>query len=174
MEIKIKLELYSICEGLLGVCGGRIGEKLRSWFYKIYFAKTGSHCEFGRNVVCWRPAGISLGDNVSIGNGTILHAMSKENGNISIGSNVLISFRVVISCFSHDYKQDNELMILQPASLKNIKIGNNVWIGAGAIILGGADIPDNSVIGAGSIVTKKLETPNSIYLGSPARFYKKR
>lgn len=47
-------------------------------------------------------------------------------------------------------------------------IGNNVWIGAGAIILAGVSIGDNSVIGAGSVVTKNVEA-DTVVAGNPAR-----
>lgn len=174
MEKRVKLELYSLFEGFLAILGGRLGEKARFFFYKKFLGKTGLRCEFGRNSVLWRPNGIFLGNNVSLGHGAVLHAMSETKGRIIIGSNVLISFGVVITCFSHDYASRNELMIKKPALLKDIRIGDNVWIGAKAIILGGSEIPDNSVIGAGAVVTKKLETPNSIYLGVPAKFVKKR
>ncbi len=50
----------------------------------------------------------------------------------------------------------------------SVRIGNNVWIGAGAIILPGITIGDNSVIGAGSIVTKDIPS-NVIAVGNPCR-----
>ena len=49
-----------------------------------------------------------------------------------------------------------------------ISIGSNVWIGGGAIILGGVSIGDNAVIGAGSVVTKDIPA-NAIAVGNPAR-----
>lgn len=47
-------------------------------------------------------------------------------------------------------------------------IGNNVWIGGGAIIMPGVTIGDNVVIGAGSVVTKDIPD-NSVAYGSPYR-----
>ena len=47
-------------------------------------------------------------------------------------------------------------------------IGNNVWIGAGAIILPGVTIGDNTVIGAGSVVTKDIPA-NSVAFGVPCK-----
>lgn len=49
-----------------------------------------------------------------------------------------------------------------------IRIGNNVWIGAGAIILAGVSIGDCAIIGAGSVVTKDIE-PYTIVAGNPAK-----
>lgn len=48
-----------------------------------------------------------------------------------------------------------------------VKIGNDCWIGAGAIILNGITIGDGAVIGAGAIVTKDIE-PYTIVAGNPA------
>lgn len=49
-----------------------------------------------------------------------------------------------------------------------VKIGNNVWIGGGAIIMQGVTIGDNVVIGAGSIVTKNIPS-NKIAFGNPCK-----
>lgn len=49
-----------------------------------------------------------------------------------------------------------------------VHIGNNCWIGSGAVILPGVTIGDNSVIGAGSVVTKDVP-PNVIAVGNPCR-----
>jgi len=49
-----------------------------------------------------------------------------------------------------------------------VHIGNNVWVGAGAIILPGVTIGDNCVIGAGSVVTKDIPA-NVVAVGNPCR-----
>jgi serine acetyltransferase len=51
---------------------------------------------------------------------------------------------------------------------QTVVIGNDVWIGAQAIIMPGVKIGDGAVIGAGSIVTKDVE-PYEIVCGNPAR-----
>lgn len=55
--------------------------------------------------------------------------------------------------------------------IKPIKIGNNVYIGTGSIILPGVTIGDNVIIGAGSVVTKDIPS-NTVFAGIPARFIK--
>ncbi|MDR3011959.1 MAG: maltose O-acetyltransferase, partial [Chitinispirillales bacterium] len=51
---------------------------------------------------------------------------------------------------------------------KPVTIGNNVWIGADAVILPGVTIGDNTVIGAGSVVTKDIPA-NVVAVGNPCR-----
>ncbi len=50
-------------------------------------------------------------------------------------------------------------------------IGNNVWVGGGAIINPGVTIGDNTIIASGSVVTKDVPA-NVIYGGNPAKFIK--
>lgn len=49
-----------------------------------------------------------------------------------------------------------------------IRIGRNVWIGGGAIVLPGVTVGDDAVIGAGSVVTRDIP-PQAIVVGNPAR-----
>ncbi len=85
---------------------------------------------------------------------------------ISIGDNVTLAPRVHI--LAHDASMKTFLGFTRVA---NIKIGDNVFVGAGAIILPGVTVGDNVIIGAGSIVTKDI--PNdSIALGNPAHVVK--
>ena len=51
---------------------------------------------------------------------------------------------------------------------KDVRIGNNAWIGAGAILLPGVHIGNNTVIGAGSIVTRDIPD-NVVAVGNPCR-----
>ncbi|WP_407129678.1 DapH/DapD/GlmU-related protein [Citrobacter cronae] len=52
-----------------------------------------------------------------------------------------------------------------------INIGNNVWIGAGAVIFPGVTIGDGSIVAANSVVNCDV-LPNTLYAGSPAVFKK--
>ncbi|MGN1156769.1 MAG: acyltransferase, partial [Agathobacter sp.] len=53
-----------------------------------------------------------------------------------------------------------------------VKIGDNVWLGAGSTVLKGVAIGDNAAVGAMSLVTRDVEA-DSLYAGNPAKFIKK-
>ena len=82
---------------------------------------------------------------------------------IDIGDNVVLAPRVHI--LAHDASMWNDTGYTRIAP---VKIGNNVFIGAGAIIMPGVSIGDNCVIGAGSVVTKSFPE-NSVVAGNPAQ-----
>ena len=80
---------------------------------------------------------------------------------------------VVFHTLNHNYYKKDVLINQQGVNLKPIKIGNDVWIGAKAIILPGVTIGDGCVIAAGSVVTKCIE-PYSIVAGNPAIMVRRR
>ena len=93
--------------------------------------------------------------------------------------------RVIIKVLSEIIKSDCYIYIhtKNPLTYKkivreNIKIGNNVFVGSHCVILGGAEIGNNSVIAAGTVVRKIKIPPYSLAIGNPAKikknYYKKR
>ena len=73
---------------------------------------------------------------------------------------------VVIATANHPI--DPELRARGLQYVKDVYIGENVWIGAGAVIVPGVKIGKNSVIGAGSVVTKDIPE-NVVAVGNPCR-----
>lgn len=88
---------------------------------------------------------------------------------ITIGHNCMIAADVMI----HDCDWHGLYNRLRPFRCsQEVVLGQNVWIGARAIITKGVEIGDNSVIGAGSVVTKSVPA-NSVAAGNPAKVVKK-
>ena len=104
---------------------------------------------------------------LEIGKDTYLSANSliRVSKRVKIGNNCSISWNVTImdSDF-HDYKINDEFA----KNIKDVSIGNNVWIGNNVIILKGVTIGDNAIIAAGSVVTKNVLS-NTIVGGNPIR-----
>ena len=90
-----------------------------------------------------------------------------RNG-IEIGENVWIGPYVKIISMNHDVSDYTRYI-----KAKSIKIGNNCWIGAGAIILPEVELGEHTVVGAGSVVTKSFKESNQVIGGNPAKIIKK-
>lgn len=85
-----------------------------------------------------------------------------------IGNDVSIAHRVSIISVSHTFDEPGIPIRDQAIAKMPVTIGNNVWIGAGACVLGGVRISDNVVIGANAVVTRSIEEVG-VYAGVPAR-----
>lgn len=83
---------------------------------------------------------------------------------IEIGDNV--TFGPHVQILAHDASMCGYVGY---AKIGKVKIGNNVFIGAGSIVLPGVTIGNNVVIGAGSVVVKSVKS-NSVVAGNPAKF----
>jgi len=78
---------------------------------------------------------------------------------------------VIIHSANHNYKNPDIPFRSQGHTFKKVEIMDNVWIGAGAIILPGVTIYSNSIIAAGAVVTKDVQS-NVIVVGVPAKVQK--
>jgi len=109
-------------------------------------------------------ASIKIGKNVGITGGIICAA--KE---IEIGNNTLIGANsTIVDTDFHPITSNNRRYKSTGVVSKPVRIGINVFLGTGSMVLKGAHIGNNSVIGAGSIVVSDIP-PNTIAAGSPAR-----
>ena len=89
-----------------------------------------------------------------------------DDGHIYVGDRVLFGPNVTVVTANHPLNA--ELRRKEMQYTRDVHIGENVWIGAGAIILAGVTIGKNAVIGAGSVVTRDIPE-NTLALGVPCR-----
>lgn len=133
---------------------------IRKFFIKI-FSKIARNSIFPQlRILFYKLSGISIGDKCFIGIECYIDDTFPEL--ISIGKNSTISFRVII--VAHKEKANRGNTLTAP-----ILIGENVFIGAGSIILPGVQIGNSSVVGAGAIVTKSVPA-DSVVTGNAATF----
>ncbi len=135
----------------------------REALMKMMFAKVGEGCyiepPFHAN---WAGKHVFLGDNVYANfNLTIV-----DDADIYIGNKVMFGPNVTVATANHPILPELRERALQYN--KEVRIGDNVWIGSGAIIVPGVTIGENSVIGAGSVVTKDIPA-NVVAVGNPCR-----
>lgn len=114
--------------------------------------------------------------NITIGENTHINHLcglwAGKQGIIKIGSNVLFGPGVYLVAANHRYKK-GQLISEQEGEQRFVEIGNDVWIGANAIVLPGVKVGQGSVIGAGAVVTSDVP-PYSVVAGNPAKIIKKR
>ena len=89
-----------------------------------------------------------------------------DDGHIYVGDKVMFGPNVTITTANHPIEPGLRARGLQYN--KDVWIGENAWIGAGALIMPGVRIGQNTVIGAGSVVTKDIPD-NVVAVGNPCR-----
>lgn len=156
--------------GVLAIARGTkipLGTKI---IWKRGSIRIGKKVHFRQGVVLDAQKGsISIGDHVSFNEYTILLG----RGGISVGNDVRIAAHVMIVSFDHNFDDVSQPIRLQGVTPKPIVIEDDVWIGAGAKILGGSHVAKGCVIGANAVVKGRTE-PYGIYVGAPARLLKRR
>lgn len=115
---------------------------------------------------------------LSIGNNTVINEYSNiraSGGIINIGRNCMLAQYVSLIATNHevDYVTGTMLNHIWSEKKNTIDIGDDVWIGTGAIILPGVVIGDGAVIAAGSVVTKSVPE-YSVFGGNPAKLIRNR
>lgn len=113
---------------------------------------------------------IIIGDNVSIGNGTIIY--SSKDGGVTIGNDTMIAAQCYIIDTDHGTKSC-ELIRNQKNTVESVTIGNDCWLAANVTVIKGSKIGDGAVVGAKSLVRGEIPS-NSINVGIPAKTIKYR
>jgi acetyltransferase-like isoleucine patch superfamily enzyme len=137
------------------------------------------------------PNGIEIGENTIVMHGAILHVYNfrdmpdsgirigkdslvgeynviRGQGGVQIGNRVYTSPFTQIIAVNHVFDDPEQPFIEQGITAEGIKIEDDVWIGAGAIITDGVRVGKGAVIAAGSVVTRDVES-HSVVAGIPAK-----
>ena len=139
--------------------------RLRRMKWAIKLLHCGTSVKFWKSVVIHSPTCVSIGNNTGIGDFVVIWGA----GGVHIGDNVLIATHSVITSQGHEV---NATVFKDSSFTGEINIEDNVWVGAGVIVLPNVTIGKNSIIAAGSVVSKSIPA-NSIAVGSPCKVIKK-
>ncbi len=135
----------------------------RQRLLKNMFAEIGENCYIEPPLRAnWGGKNVHFGNNVYVNfNLTLV-----DDAHIFVGDDTMIAPNVILAGGTHPISPE----IRKKKGQYNlpVKIGKNVWIGAGCIVLPGVSIGDNTVIGAGSVVTKDIPE-NVVAVGNPCR-----
>ncbi|CUJ88594.1 Maltose O-acetyltransferase [Ruegeria denitrificans] len=129
------------------------------------FASTGSDCFLEAPFHCAYGVNIRLGQRVYFNAGCVV----LDTAPVRVGDGTMFGPHVQIYCAQHakdPVERAQGLEIGLP-----VTIGQNVWVGGGAILMPGITIGDNATIGAGSVVTKDVVAEETV-VGNPARALK--
>lgn len=112
------------------------------------------HCDYGKH--------IEIGDNFYANTNCTMVDVAK----ITIGDNVFLGPNVTLCTAGHPIHHKARNTRYEYGI--PVTVGNNVWLGAGVIVVPGVTIGDNTVIGAGSVVTKDIPS-GVVAVGNPCR-----
>jgi maltose O-acetyltransferase len=144
----------------LNACAPGDDATRRAFTTELFGVETGAflqapfHCDYGYNIVVGK--GFYCNFNCVI----------LDVAPVKIGDHVLLGPAVQIYTATHPLDAAERRRGIEGA--KPVTIGNDAWIGGGAIVLPGVSIGDRAVIGAGSVVTKDVPA-DVIVAGNPAR-----
>ena len=152
-------------DGMLFLGGGvkvQIGRRARVRFGRWVWIghDTKIRCHEGR---------VSIGDKTVMGQECTISAYQ----HVSIGEQCIFADRVMLIDFDHNVAEVERPIRVQGIYKRDVRVGNNVWIGHGAQILRGVSIGDNAIVGAGAVVTKDVPA-NAVVAGVPARVLRMR
>ena len=136
---------------------GNMGSALRQLFARAApdaFIEAPFHCSYGLN--------ISLGVGVYINAGCVI----LDSAPVTIGARVLLGPGVQIYCAKHHRDAEKRAAGLEVA--RPVTIGDNAWIGGGAILMPGITVGAGAIVGAGSVVMRDVPTETTV-VGNPAR-----
>lgn len=153
---------------------------------KDQFAGTfGSHCYVSPEAL-FHPVSFRIGDRSYIAGGAIVrntqlvmgadcsvNAYAVIAGKVTMGDGVRIASHASLYGFNHGYASVEQPIFRQPHTSLGITIGDDVWIGANAVILDGVRIGSHVVVAAGAVVTKDV-ADYAIVGGNPAKLLRSR
>ena len=122
---------------------------------------------------CLVAGGVRLSGRVRAGDHCSFNLNCSVAGDVVLGDDVRIAAGVAVMGFNHGYDRTDRPIRTQGVTAKGIHVGDDVWIGANAVVIDGVTIGDHSIVGAGAVVTRDVPA-YSIVGGNPARVLRDR
>jgi acetyltransferase-like isoleucine patch superfamily enzyme len=129
----------------------------------------GGECVYIDEITWLNGWNIELGARVKFNSGCWVNGY----GGLILDDDANVGPRTMIHTANHIISDPDRPIVDQGWVSRPVRIGRDVWIGMGCIILPGVTIGDGAIIGAGSVVAKDV-APFTVAAGSPAKFVKER
>lgn len=173
LEKKVKYPLVVSYETVLSLVMAlprfRICNFVKSAILRLLGGEIGKRVVFYPGVKIIPAHKVFIGDEVDLAWGVVVTA----GGGVRLGNRCLIGYGTKIISSNHSIPTIDRQIFHAGHEKKEVVISDDVWVGAGCIILPGVFIGEGAVIAAGSVVTKNVE-PFSIVGGVPAKLIKYR
>ena len=115
---------------------------------------------------------VEIGDNAVIMMGAVINIGAEIGAGTMIDMGAVLGGRAIVGKNSHVGAGTVLAGVIEPASADPVRVGDDVLIGANAVVIEGVQIGNGSVVAAGAIVTKDVPE-NVVVAGVPARVIKK-
>ena len=143
--------------------------RLLSWFRARMI---GSGVKVGKSVRFYYPSHFTSGSE--IGDWCMINGVRVVGkGKVRVGKHTGIAWDVLIHTSSHNYEGDWLPFALEDNMIKDVEIGDFVWVGSNVVILPGTKIGEGAIIQGGSVVHGEIP-PLAIAGGNPAKVFKMR
>ncbi len=157
----------------LRLLGARVGH--RCWVQQVMIPRNhwdihlGDHVALDKYVVLLSSGPRKAEPRIVVGAGTYVNrfTMIDASDRVTIGERCMIGPHCYITDHDHGFRPGLPVAE-QPLASRPVRLGNDVWLGAGCIILKGVEIGDGAIVAAGSVVTKAV-APQAKVAGVPAR-----
>lgn len=117
--------------------------------------------------------GVEIGDNAVIMMGAVLNIGARVGEGTMIDMGAILGGRATVGKRSHIGANAVLAGVIEPPSATPVVVGDNVLIGANAVVLEGVQIGNHAVVAAGAVVTENVPE-NAVVAGAPARIVKYR
>jgi len=161
---KVIVQLWWIVQSTLFKLSPQVMYGWRRFLLRSFGAEIGKGVIIRPTAKITYPWKVKIDDYSWIGDDVVLYSL----GSIIIGKNAVVSQKSYICTGTHDYSK-----IDFPIEAHDITIEDECWLATDVFVSPGVTIKKGVVVGARSTVIKDLDA-NSVYVGSPARFIKKR
>lgn len=157
--------IFRTCSEALAIVPYLFGSILRYEFYRWTLTRCGQNVAIGFGTIFFY-RDVEIGDHVLLGNYNVIHYCD-------FGSYVLSAdhCHFLSGAKYHNFDRTDLPMALQGGKIRRIRVHDDCWIGANAVVMN--DVAEGSIVGAGAVVTKPVEA-YTIVAGNPAKPIHKR
>lgn len=163
-------QAFWLVQGILKYLPFDLTRRLRSWAYRPFFKRCGTNVRIEDGVTIKYPSEIEVGDNTVINQ----HCFLVGLGGLRIGRDVMMGNNSTIITTAHVTTSVDIPMRAQGIVSRATIVDDDVWIGNGVAILGGAHVGSHSIVGTGAVVLGGSYPRYAVLGGVPARVIKRR